>query len=84
MMPPEVKEMPRIMVNMRLTEDERDLLAKAAKANDVSESDYLRICMLMDRVMDADPLALKICAGKLREKVGRRVAEVLGLKVTEA
>jgi uncharacterized protein (DUF1778 family) len=77
MMPPEVREMPRVMVNMKLTEDERKLLAKAAKANDLTEADYLRVCMIMDRLMEADPLAMKITAGRLREKVGRRVADVL-------
>lgn len=70
--------MPRIMVAMKLTEDERRLLSKAARDNDMTEADYLRVCMLMDRVMDADPLAIKIASGALREKVGRRVAEVLG------
>jgi hypothetical protein len=69
------------MIGMKLTEDERRLLAKGAKANDMTEADYLRICMIMDRVMSADPLAVKIASGALREKVGQRVAEVLGFKI---
>lgn len=73
--------MPRIMITLKLTEDERALLAKAAKANDMTEADYLRVCMIMDRVMDGDPLAIKITAGNLREKVARRVAAMLGMDV---
>lgn len=76
--------MPRIMIGMKLTEDERKLLAKAAKANDMTEADYLRVCMLMDRVMDADPLAMKIAGATLRAKVGRRVATLLGFKFENA
>lgn len=76
--------MPRIMVAMKLTEDERKLLSKAAKANSMTEADYLRVCMIMDRVMDADPLAMKIAGAALRVKVGQRVASLLGFKFEDA
>lgn len=70
--------MPIIQVNVKLTADERALLAKGAKANDMTEADYLRVCMIMDRVMDGDPLAIKVTAGRIREKVRRKVTELLG------
>lgn len=75
--------MPRVVVNFKFTEDERLLLAKGAKANKMTEADYLRVCLIMDRFMSADPLAMKITAGHLREKVGRRVAEMCGFHVVE-
>ena len=76
--------MPRVMVNFKFTDDERALLTKGAKANDLSEADYLRVCMVMDRVMSGDALAIKIAGGALSRVVGQRVAAILGLDFKNA
>jgi hypothetical protein len=76
--------MPRIMVNMKLTEEERALLAKRAVVLQMTEADYLRVCMLVDSVLDGDRDAVRIVGGNLREKVGRRVANLLGFEFKNA
>lgn len=64
--------MPRIMFNMKLTEKERKLLAKRAKANGVTESDYLRMAMGIEAVTAGDPLAFEILGANLRAMIGQR------------
>lgn len=76
--------MPRIMVAMKLTEEERALLAKLSERNDMTEADYLRVCMLIDGVMSGDRDALKLAGGALREKVARRFSHLLGFSSTDA
>lgn len=75
--------MPICQLAIKFTEDERALLRKRAAKQKMSEADYLRVCMIFDSVMDGDSLALKITAGRMREKVGRRLAQVLGFEVTD-
>ena len=70
--------MPRIMVTMKLTDEERALLSKLSDNNRMTEADYLRVCMLVDGVMSGDRDALRIAGGQLREKVARRVSALLG------
>jgi hypothetical protein len=76
--------MPRIMVAMKLTEAEKALLDKRVEASGMTLSDYLRVCMLVDGVMDGDKDALKLVAGNLREKVGRRLSSILGFEGQDA
>lgn len=76
--------MPICQLAIKFTEDERALLRKRAAKEKMTEADYLRVCMIMDSVMDGDPLAFKITGRNLREKVGRRVADLLGFQVSDA
>jgi hypothetical protein len=72
--------MPVIGFNIKFSEAERALLAKRAKKEEMTEADYLRLCMLMDAMMAGDPAAVKIFGGKLREKFLARVQRWMGRK----
>jgi hypothetical protein len=74
----EVIPMPRIMVAMKLTEAEKALLEKRVQVSKMTMSDYLRVCMLVDSVMDGDKDAIKLMAGNLRAKVTQRLVSLLG------
>lgn len=76
--------MPILKLQIKFTDEERALLKKLAAKNDMTEADYLRVCMIMDGVLEGDRDAIKITAGRLREKVGRRVADLLGMTFTDA
>ena len=60
--------MPTVLFSIKFTEEERAILRRQAKANDMTEADYLRVCMLVDAVAMGDVQALKLTAGRLREK----------------
>jgi hypothetical protein len=75
---------PIMTLQIKFTEAERALLRKLAAKNKLSEADYLRVCMIMDGVMDGDRDAIKITAGRIREKVGRKVAGLLGFDFKNA
>jgi hypothetical protein len=72
------------MVTLKLTEEERALLAKLATKRNMTEADYLRVCMVMDGVMDGDKDAVKIVGGKLRDVVGKRISELCGFDFKDA
>jgi hypothetical protein len=65
--------MPRIMVTMKLTEDERVLLARRAEKEGLTEADYLRMCMLMDSLMSGDFAAAKIFGQKVKTKLAEKM-----------
>lgn len=70
--------MPIVQINVKLTDQEKALLAKRAKANELTEADYFRVCMILEGVMDGDKDAIRITGGHLREKLARSVSR-LGL-----
>ncbi|MFB3924405.1 MAG: hypothetical protein ACE145_22005 [Terriglobia bacterium] len=59
--------------NIRLTAEEKTLLERRAKKEKMTESDYLRVCMVMDSVISGDVDALKIVGQSLSEKLADRV-----------
>jgi hypothetical protein len=61
------------MVNMRLTDAERALLKRRAESENLTEADYLRVCMLMDSLMSGDYGAAKIFGEKVRSKLFEKV-----------
>ncbi len=68
--------MPVEVFGIKFTEEERALLRKRAKIEKLSEADYLRVCMIVDAVMAGDRDAIKITAGRLREKFLARVRRI--------
>lgn len=69
--------MPILRLQIKFTDEERALLQKLAAKDGMTEADYLRVCMLMDGVMGGDRDAIRIMAGKLREKVAAKMASLL-------
>lgn len=67
---PERKE---IMMAVRLSEAEKKLLSKRAKAEKLSEADYIRLAVVMDSVLSGDLDGLKIVGSVMAEKVGGRL-----------
>jgi hypothetical protein len=65
--------MPVVAFNIKFSEAERALLAKRAKAEHMTEADYLRMCMIMDSVVSGDVDALKLIGTKLRDTVAEGV-----------
>lgn len=60
------------MMQFRVAEDEKALIAKCAKKAGLTVSEYIRACMLMEMVVDGEVQALKI--------IGRTI----GLKAMDA
>lgn len=65
--------MPRIMVTLKLTEEERALLRKRSSAEGTTEADYLRMCMLTESFFAGDQDALKIMRGHLGALVRQKL-----------
>ncbi len=63
--------------NIRLTTEEKALLEKRAKKERMTESDYLRVCMVMDSVISGDVDALKLVGQGLSEKLADRVRALI-------
>ena len=63
--------------NIRLTAEEKALLEKRAKKEKMTESDYLRVCMVMDSVISGDTDALKIVGQTLSDKLAERVRALM-------
>ena len=61
--------MPRILVNLKLTEGERALLRRRAQKMDLTEADYLRAAMCMEAFTAGDLGAVKILGEGLRRKL---------------
>jgi hypothetical protein len=70
------ERMPVEVLAIKFTEEERALLRRRAKKEKLSEADYLRVCMIMDSMISGDRGALKIMAGRLREKFLARVRRI--------
>lgn len=67
---PERKE---IMMAVRLSSAEKKLLQKRAKAEGLSEADYIRLAVVMDSVLAGEMDGLKIVGSLMAEKVGERL-----------
>jgi hypothetical protein len=76
--------MPRVMVAIQMTNEEKALLDKRAEHHGQTIGEYLRVCVLMDGVMDLDVDALKIAKHRAKAKVGERLSKLLGVDVTDA
>lgn len=63
--------------NVRLSEDEKQLLDKGAKAGGLSVADYLRTCFIMDRLIALDPLAVKLASHAVRDAFQARVRDLV-------
>ncbi len=48
------------VVTIKFTPDEFEMLQAGANAARTTQSEYLRGCLLRDRLMDRDPVAMKI------------------------
>jgi hypothetical protein len=53
------------VVTIKFTPDEFEMLQAGAAAAKTTQSEYLRGCLLRDRLMDRDPLAMKIAHSRL-------------------
>lgn len=71
--------MPISQFSIKFTSEERALLRKQAAKRGLSEADCLRVCLVVDSVMDGDPLAVKITVGRVRDLARRRMSELFGL-----
>lgn len=60
------------MMQFRVTEQEKALIEKCAKKAGMEVADYIRVCLLMEMVIDGEVQALKI--------IGRRI----GMKAMDA
>ena len=76
--------MPRVMVSLRLSEAEQALLARRAKKRGQSEADYLRVCMVMDSIIDGDLGAVKILSDSSRMKLAECFSVQPGDKLKKA
>jgi hypothetical protein len=61
------------VVQFTVTPEERKLIEKCAKREDVTVSEYVRSCMLMEMVLDGEIGAMKIVA----ESIGRKAVQAL-------
>ena len=59
--------------NIRLTPEEKALLERRAKREKMTESEYLRVCMVIDSVVSGDLEALKIVGQGMSEKLAEKV-----------
>lgn len=55
-------------VNVKLTEEERVLLKRRAAKMGMGETDYVRVCMMMEAVTAGDLGAMKMVGEGLRRK----------------
>jgi hypothetical protein len=69
--------MPRVMVNMRLSDEERALLKKRAEKHNMGEADYLRMAMVMEALTAGDQKAWLILGDRLRSKAAESLSPLL-------
>jgi hypothetical protein len=62
---------------IRLSDAERALLKKGARALAMNEADYLRVCMVLERLSVGDLDAMKILGGRLREEIGGKLGKLV-------
>ena len=67
--------MPILRFEIRFSEAERALLAKRAKKAHMSEAELLRVCMVMDAVLEGDRDALGIAFVRARDKAYKRLSK---------
>ena len=79
-----VMRMPIVQINVKLTDEERALLAKRAKRQKLSEADYLRFAMSFEAFSAGDPDAVKILGGRLRAKFWPAYLEAVAVAPVKA
>ena len=52
--------MKTLMMQFRVTDEEKDLIEKCAEKARMTVSEYIRACMLMEMVVDGEMKALKV------------------------
>ena len=65
--------MKTLMMQFRVSEQEKALIEKCATKSNMTVSEYIRACMLMEMMMDGETEAVKIIGKALGQKV-REVA----------
>jgi len=68
--------MPREVVNMKLTENEKALLIKRSHKAHLTVADYLRMAMVLEAVTGGDLDAVKILGENVRAKLVRIFSEL--------
>jgi len=70
-------EMKGEIITFKVSEEEAEMIRKAAKEEGMSVSRYLRACVLRDRGLSGDPVALRIVFDNFKEAM----RDVFGGKV---
>jgi len=65
------------IITFKVSEEEAEMIRKAAKEEGMSVSRYLRACVLRDRGLSGDPVALRIVFDNFKEMM----RDVFGGKV---
>jgi len=60
-------EMKGEIITFKVSEEEAEMIRKAAKEEGMSVSRYLRACVLRDRGLSGDPVALRIVFDNFKE-----------------
>ncbi len=69
--------MKTLMMQFRVSEEEKALIEKCAKKDGSTVSQYIRSCMLMEMMMDGETEAVKIIGRALGEKAREAVLKHL-------
>jgi hypothetical protein len=64
--------------NVHLTKQERLYIKRRAGANRLPEADYLRMCVLVEGVMEHDAEAWLMMVGRVKALVTERLRQALG------
>jgi len=60
-------EMKGEIITFKVSEEEAEMIRKAAKEEGLSVSRYIRACTLRDRALSGDPVALRIIFDNFKE-----------------
>lgn len=60
-------EMKGVILTFKVSEEEAEMVRKAAKEEGLSVSRYIRACILRDRGLSGDPVALRIIFDNFKE-----------------
>jgi len=60
-------EMKGVILTFKVSEEEAEMVRKAAKEEGLSVSRYIRACILRDRGLSGDPVALRIMFDNFKE-----------------
>jgi hypothetical protein len=70
-------EMKGEILTFKVSEEEAEMIRKAAKEEKMSVSRYLRACVIRDRALSGDPVALRVIFDNFKEMM----RDVFGGKV---
>jgi hypothetical protein len=60
-------EMKGVILTFKVSDEEAEMIRKAAKEEGLSVSRYIRACTLRDRALSGDPVALRIIFDNFKE-----------------